>query len=76
LSDILDEEGYIYRWEYCLKKVKIPEGHVKCPVCNGYGEIRRYYGPPGDRGQFMACWACKGQGYIKKEWVKELKKLP
>ena len=74
MNNVFDDEGYVYRWERCLKKVKIPEGYVKCPICKGSGEVRRYYGQPWDRGQFMACWACKGQGYVRKEWAEELKK--
>lgn len=69
-----ENEGYVWVRDYTMKKVKIPEGSVKCKACEGSGELRRYYGQPWDRGQFMACWYCHGQGYVDKEWADELDK--
>jgi DnaJ-class molecular chaperone len=75
LSDVWrEEDGYIYRKKVTIEKVKIPEGYVKCPICNGYGEVRRYYGQPWDKGQFMTCWVCHGKGYVKKEFAEDLKR--
>jgi len=71
---VIEDEGYVYRREVIIKKVKIPDGYVKCKACGGSGEIRIRYGPPWDRGQFQTCWFCHGQGYIKKEWAEELDK--
>jgi DnaJ-class molecular chaperone len=71
-----EEEGYIYRPEMGMgmRKIKIPEGMVKCPTCKGSGEMRLYYGGPGDRGQFGDCITCGGRGFAEKEWIEELRK--
>lgn len=70
-----DEEGYVYRKEMTLRKVKIPEGCVKCPQCKGSGEVRIYYGQPWDRGQFASCVTCAGRGYVEKEVLDFLEKM-
>ena len=72
---IWDDEGYIFVKEIKYVRKKIPKGHVKCPVCDGSGEVRLYYGQPWDRGQFTTCWCCYGKGFISKEWLEELKKM-
>jgi hypothetical protein len=67
---MIDDFGY--RKKYFMEKVKIPEDSVKCRGCGGTGDLRIYYGPAGDRGQFQTCWFCHGKGYVSKEWAKEL----
>ena len=70
----LNEEGYVWRKIETMEKLKIPEGSVKCPICEGSGEVRKYYGQPGDKGQFMICFECMGKGFISKEIFEELRK--
>lgn len=48
------------------KKITTPFA-IKCPVCNGRGEVRAYlYGddPLGIDMTYVTCHACKGHGYI------------
>jgi len=40
------KDGYVMRRGWTFEWVKIPDGHVECPHCNGSGEIRCYYGSP------------------------------
>lgn len=68
------EEDYVWVRIETSEKRKIPEGHVKCKACGGSGELRKYYGQPNDRGQFMVCWYCRGEGYVERVWAEELDK--
>ena len=61
-------DEYVFRNTRMLQKIKIPEGHKLCPICKGSGEVRRYYGGPGDRGQFMDCIWCGGLGYVEESF--------
>jgi len=71
-----DDDEYVFVRETRYVRKKIPKDHVKCPVCDGSGEVRLYYGQPWDRGQFTTCWCCHGDGYISREWLEDLKKMP
>jgi DnaJ-class molecular chaperone len=69
-----DEDGYIYVRKETMVKTKIPEGNVKCPTCKGCGEVRRYWGQPWDKGQFIFCITCNGKGFLPKEDLESLRK--
>ena len=71
----LDEEGYVHVRRFQYEKVKIPDGNVKCPLCKGSGELRRYYGQPWDRGQFETCHGCHGRGFLPEGHAKSLGKV-
>jgi len=68
------KDGYVMRRGWTFEWVKIPDGHVECPHCNGSGEIRCYYGSPGDRSQFEDCWLCSGRGYVNEEMAEWYRK--
>ena len=65
----------VFRKKVVYEEVKIPEGCVRCKACGGSGEIRLYYGQPYDGGQFMRCWYCHGDGYVKKEVAEEFDRI-
>jgi len=70
-----NDEGYIWRRRMTLVKVKIPEGCVKCPDCDGRGEVRIIWGPPNMPGQFGVCITCAGKGYVEIELLEKMKAL-
>lgn len=59
---------YVFRNIRMLQKLEIPKGHKICPKCKGSGEMRLYYGGPGDRGQFRDCIWCGGLGYVEESF--------
>jgi DnaJ-class molecular chaperone len=63
---VTEEDGYIFREETVMKRVKIPEGNVRCPRCQGTGKDVRIYRNPGPN-EYMSCLKCLGQGYVKRE---------
>lgn len=68
----MEEEGYVYRKKFCLEKVKIPDGCVKCPNCEGRGEVRLIWGPAHMPGQFGQCFICMGKGYEEKTLLEQM----
>ena len=64
----MSEDQYVYRKKIVFEKVKIPEGYVRCPECNGEGEIPYLYVcfGPNPRVETYPCPRCRGKGYIKK----------
>jgi DnaJ-class molecular chaperone len=66
MSDGTDEGilgGYIFQFTPRLVKIKIPEGHEKCPRCKGAGETVRYFRNPGPN-VYDRCCECDGKGYV------------
>ena len=61
-------EDYVYRKKIVFEMVKVPEGYVRCPECNGSGEIPYKYVCFGvkPRVETFPCPKCLGKGYIKK----------
>lgn len=55
-----------------FESVDIPEGYVKCPTCNGSGEVRFRWSEPSftnnpATSDFMSCATCLGDGYVTKD---------
>jgi hypothetical protein len=48
--------------------VPIPDGYVRCPSCDGDGEIRVGW-DGGHHRDFWSCFHCDGKGYVSKELV-------
>jgi DnaJ-class molecular chaperone len=71
----MSEDDYVCVRKQTMEKVKIPKGFVKCPCCEGSGEVRRYYREPWeepwDRGQFVTCFVCHGKGFVEKEFAEK-----
>ncbi len=63
---MLDDDRFILKEVVSVQRVKIPEGHVRCPDCHGTGKIVKIYRDPGPN-EYMTCLKCNGQGYIKRE---------
>ena len=67
-----EEEGYVTRVTTRYERVKIPEGHVKCPDCKGRGRIRWRYSEPSpfndpSVSDYYDCPRCLGLGHLEKE---------
>ena len=81
-----EDDRYIYRRKIKIEweRIKIPEGCVKCPNCDGTGEIlvKHVDFAPWEHNEYWPCPVCQGKGYIPKELkdtlsqsAKTLKKL-
>lgn len=58
-----ENERIIWREEIILKPFRIPEGHIKCPKCDGKGKVVKLYKNPGPN-EYWPCIECRGWGYI------------
>jgi len=63
---VIDEDGFVLREVVSVQRVKIPEGNIRCPRCQGTGKDVRIYRDPGPN-EYMTCLKCMGQGYVKRE---------
>lgn len=62
---MLDDEGYVWKESFTLKRVKIPEGFIKCSECHGTGKQIKIFKDPGPN-EYMTCLKCMGKGYVRK----------
>lgn len=62
---MIDEEGYILKEVWGVKRIKIPDGCIRCPECQGSGQVVRIYKDPGPN-EYMTCLTCCGNGYVCK----------
>jgi hypothetical protein len=72
-----EEDGYVWREVPMLKRIKIPEGSIKCPDCDGEGKIRFRWSEPSfgsGNSDFLSCITCGGKGFEKKEFLEKWKK--
>ena len=59
---MIDEEGYILKEVWGVKRIKIPDGYVRCLNCHGTGNQIKIYKDPGPN-EYMTCLRCMGKGY-------------
>jgi DnaJ-class molecular chaperone len=59
-----DEADFVFREEVTVRRVRVPEGYIRCPRCHGSGRDIRIYRDPGPN-EYMTCLKCLGQGYVK-----------
>jgi len=77
-----EDKDHVYLEVYSIsvKKVKIPEGSIKCPDCKGSGRIRYKYSEPSHScaDDFMPCILCQGKGYVELSYLAKFhpEKLP
>lgn len=60
---MIDEDGYILREVWGVKRVKIPNGCIKCSECQGTGKVIKIFRDPGPN-ELMTCLTCMGIGYV------------
>ena len=60
---MIDEDGYILREVWGVKRIKIPNGCIKCSECQGTGKVIKIFRDPGPN-EFMTCLTCMGIGYV------------
>lgn len=65
-----DDENYLWR-PGPMVRVRIPEGNVKCPDCEGSGKVRIAYD---SRNDYDSCMTCYGKGYLEEKMLEEMKK--
>jgi hypothetical protein len=39
-KQMIDEDGYILKEVWSAKRIKIPDGYVKCSECQGTGKVK------------------------------------
>jgi RecJ-like exonuclease len=68
-----DDHNYVLKQVVTYKRVKIPDGSVKCPFCKGTGKIRiKYSEPPSNtQGDFWSCIRCGGKGFTSEDELHE-----
>ncbi|MEM4727270.1 MAG: hypothetical protein QXD04_03345 [Candidatus Bathyarchaeia archaeon] len=68
------DENYVVRREVVIRRVRIPNGCVKCPFCGGRGELEvRGTSHSVDS---SACPLCRGSGFVLREVAEEWGKKP
>jgi len=68
---MISEDGFILKEFSIFKPVKIPEGSVRCPSCEGSGKTLVAYRDPGPN-EYWSCILCLGKGYEKIETLEKL----
>lgn len=53
---------------------EIPENYIKCPDCEGEGEILFSYNDPGPN-TYYTCILCQGLGYVEKAYLEHREKM-
>lgn len=69
-ADDFENNRVIWRELSCMHPIKIPEGSVKCPDCNGSGKTRWRFSEPSplnnpSQSDYFMCALCMGKGYEK-----------
>jgi len=73
-----EDDRYVYRRKIKIEweRIKIPESYVKCPNCDGTGEILVKHADfsPWKQDEYAPCPVCQGKGYIPEELKNALSK--
>jgi hypothetical protein len=69
---MIDSDGYILKEVSSVQRIKIPEGYIRCPECDGTGRTLVAYRDPGPN-EYWSCILCLGKGYEKLEVIKKLR---
>ena len=70
----MNEDRYVSRKVTGYVQEKIPDDCVKCPNCNGEGEILFSYNDPGPN-TYGDCVLCQGLGYVEKAYLEHREKM-
>lgn len=68
-GNMTEKEGYVYQYRKELVAIKIPDGAIKCPHCDGYGEMKICVWDA------TPCVYCESLGYMTKERQEFFKRL-
>lgn len=59
-------DRFVYRNKMILVPILIPDNGIKCPECDGEGELRVGYDGTHEQ-DYMECMLCSGKGYLVQE---------